>query len=615
MATKNCPVQHDTVVANCNHAIRKTQFASSIPHWFTLTSTMKSQSVRFSLTLLAIGCVLPIMVMHTSLMLADYQRGQAQVVENNLSRARAVASAVDREFGNTQSALLALATSPQLSLNDLAAFHAQATVALSNLGAENIVLLDRTGQLLLTTARPFGEPLPKVANPLLLQRILKTGKPGVSDLFIGPIAGKLIYTIGVPVERDGSIAYSLNATASSTQLVRILAEQEFPESWRAAITDSAGSIVARTDELNQFYGKKAVPDLLKRMNESTDGNFETKTLEGIPVLTVFSRSTVTGWTVAIGAPLEELSAGIRKTLAKMLAVTLFALGIGFALAWFIGGRIASAFSELIKPAKALGGGETVTVHRLPINEANEVGEALLQAANLLEKANQAKADFLSTMSHELRTPLNAILGFAQLIEAGSPTPTPSQSKSLVQILKAGWHLLELVNEVLNLALVESGKVVPELDSVSLAEVMLECQIMIAPQAEKSGLSLTFPQFQTPCMVHVDRFWLNQCLINLLSNAIKFNQPNGAVVVECTTRQSDSVRISVRDTGAGLAPHQLAQFLQPLNRLARDHGVEKGSGVSLAVTKRLIELMGGTIGVDSAIGVGSTFWIELKRMPT
>ena len=574
---------------------------------------MKSQSVRFSLALLTIGCVLPIMVMVTFVILTYYQREQTHVSEGAISRARAVTSAVDREFGNVQAALLALATSPLLARNDLAGFHAQALAALSNFNAENIVLLDPTGQLLLTTARPFGTPLPRVANPVLLQRILKTGKPGVSDLFFGPVAGELIYTIAVPVKRDGSIVYSLNATVSPTQLLGVLAEQKFPESWRASITDSSASIVARTHEMKQFFGKKVVPDLLKRMSDSDEDSFETKTLEGIPVLTVFSRSTVTGWTVAIGAPLDELKAGLRQTLAQMLAVTLIALAIGLTLAWFIGGRIANAFIELIQPAKALGAGETVTVRRLPINEANEVGEALLEAAKLLDQANQAKADFLSSMSHELRTPLNAILGFAQLMEAGSPPPTSSQKASLNQILKAGWHLLELVNEVLNLALIESGKLAPAVNAVSLAEVLLECQVMIEPQAKKAGVNLMFPQADLPYSVHVDRFWLNQCLINLLSNAIKYNKPNGVVVVECTPSSPDSIRVSVRDSGAGLSPQQLAQLFQPFNRLGREHGMEKGMGISLVVTKRLVELMGGTIGVESAVGVGSLFWIELKLM--
>ena len=228
-----------------------------------------------------------------------------------------------------------------------------------------------------------------------------------------------------------------------------------------------------------------------------------------------------------------------------------------------------------------------------------------------EKANRAKTDFLSSMSHELRTPLNAILGFAQLMESGSPPPTPSQKRNLDQILKAGWYLLELINEILDLALIESGKVTLSREPVSLVEVMLECRAMIEPQAQKRGIGMTFPRFEIPYFVKADRTRVKQVLINLLFNAIKYNKPGGAVAVECTLSPPDSIRISVRDTGAGLAPEQLAQLFQPFNRLGKEASAEEGTGIGLVVTKRLVELMGGAIGVDSAVGVGSVFWIELS----
>ena len=228
-----------------------------------------------------------------------------------------------------------------------------------------------------------------------------------------------------------------------------------------------------------------------------------------------------------------------------------------------------------------------------------------------EKANLAKTDFLSGMSHELRTPLNAILGFAQLVESSSPSPTPSQKKNIDHILKAGWYLLELINEILDLARIESGKLILSSEPVSLAEVMLECRAMIDPQAQKRGIAVTFPQFESPCFVKVDRTRLKQILINLLFNAIKYNKPKGAVAVECSPASPGSIRISVRDTGAGLAPEQLAQLFQPFNRLGKDSSVEEGTGIGLVVTKRLVELMEGSIGVDSTLGVGSVFWIEFK----
>jgi len=238
---------------------------------------------------------------------------------------------------------------------------------------------------------------------------------------------------------------------------------------------------------------------------------------------------------------------------------------------------------------------------------SELNEAMAAA----EKANRAKTDFLSGMSHELRTPLNAVLGFAQLMESGSPPPTVSQKRNLDQILKAGWYLLDLINEVLDLTLIESGKATLSSEPVSLPEVMLECRAMIEPQAHKRGIGLKFARFEAPYFVKADRTRVKQVLINLLFNAIKYNKPDGAVSIEYALSTADSIRISVRDTGAGLAPEQLAQLFQPFNRLGKEAGAEEGTGIGLVVTKRLVEMMGGTIGVDSTVGVGSVFWVELN----
>ena len=228
-----------------------------------------------------------------------------------------------------------------------------------------------------------------------------------------------------------------------------------------------------------------------------------------------------------------------------------------------------------------------------------------------EKANSAKSEFLSSMSHELRTPLNAILGFAQLLEGGSPLPTSAQKRSIDQILKAGWYLLELINEILDLALIESGKLTLSPEPIALVEVMLECRAMIEPQAQKRGIGMTFPRFEIPCFVEADRTRIKQVLINLLFNAIKYNVPGGSVAVEFSPSGPDSIRISVRNTGPGLTAEQLGQLFQPFNRLGQESGAEEGTGIGLVVAKRLIELMGGTIGADSTVGVGSVFWIELR----
>ncbi|OFA00306.1 ATP-binding protein [Duganella sp. HH101] len=245
--------------------------------------------------------------------------------------------------------------------------------------------------------------------------------------------------------------------------------------------------------------------------------------------------------------------------------------------------------------------------QLALQETNVELEAARAAA---DKANRAKSDFLSGMSHELRTPLNAVLGFAQLLASDKPPPSASQQRSLDQILKGGWYLLQLINEILDLAMIESGKVTMSQESMGLSEVLRDCQALIGPQAEKRGIRLFFASLSEPFFVHADRTRVKQVMINLLSNAIKYNSHGGKVTVECMAGREGMVRISVTDTGAGLTSEQTEQLFQPFNRLGQEDGAEEGTGIGLVVTKQLTELMGGAIGVESEVGVGTTFWIEL-----
>ncbi len=253
-------------------------------------------------------------------------------------------------------------------------------------------------------------------------------------------------------------------------------------------------------------------------------------------------------------------------------------------------------------------------YTLDLERATAIAEtatiAAEKATGIAEKANLAKSEFLSSMSHELRTPLSAILGFAQLIETGTPPPTEKQKRNLDQILRAGWYLLDLINEILDLALIESGKLSLSLEPVALTEVLRDCQTLIEPQAEKQSININFIEIDTPHVVHADRTRLKQILINLLSNAIKYNKYAGSVTVHCIVQPLERIRICVTDTGAGLAAEKIAQLFQPFNRLGQENNVVEGTGIGLVMTKRLIELMGGEIGLESTLGEGSTFWVEM-----
>ena len=252
----------------------------------------------------------------------------------------------------------------------------------------------------------------------------------------------------------------------------------------------------------------------------------------------------------------------------------------------------------------------VRVHERTMQLEMTNGE-LAMAMEEARSANYAKSAFLSSMSHELRTPLNAILGFAQILSSDRLPSTLEQKKEFAgHILKSGRHLLTLINEILDLAKVESGTVSLSLEPVGLDVILQECRDMIAPLASQRGIGMAFPD-ACPLNVLADRTRLKQILLNLLSNALKYNREQGQVAIECAPQAGGRVRISVRDTGVGLDAEQLALLFQPFNRLGQEGGTEEGSGIGLVVTKRLVELMDGSIGVSSAPGEGSIFWIELR----
>ena len=229
-----------------------------------------------------------------------------------------------------------------------------------------------------------------------------------------------------------------------------------------------------------------------------------------------------------------------------------------------------------------------------------------------ERANRSKSEFLSNMSHELRTPLNAIVGFGQLLAMpGLMQRDEAQRNSFIEhIVDGGRHLLTLINEILNLAQIEAGKVDVTVERVALGPLLAECDAMVDPLASKRDITMRFPS-RCDLFVQADRMRLKQVLLNLVSNAIKYNRPEGQVQVDCEVR-GDVVRISVRDTGHGLTEVQVASLFEAFNRLGQDTSSEEGSGIGLVVTQRLVELMGGRIGVTSEPGVGSEFHVEFSQ---
>ncbi|MBB1127027.1 PAS domain S-box protein [Thiospirillum jenense] len=251
----------------------------------------------------------------------------------------------------------------------------------------------------------------------------------------------------------------------------------------------------------------------------------------------------------------------------------------------------------------------VVVSHQDVTETRRIETDLRHAKEAAERASQAKSEFLSSMSHELRTPMNAVLGFAQLLEYDAHL-NAEQHESVQEILRAGRHLLELINGVLDLARIEAGKIDLTIEPVALLAVAEECQSLLTPLAEPRGIRLSIQAHTLlGLVVYADRIRLKQIIINLLSNAIKYNHVNGQVIITAE-RRAAMIRLTITDTGAGIAAEHLETLFQPFTRLVTEDAAIEGTGIGLTVCQRLTEAMQGQIGVDSTVGQGSQFWIEL-----
>ena len=355
-------------------------------------TTVPRRTIRYWLNCLVFACIFPAVVVTTYILVHSFNQGRASLERDTVATARALNQAVDAELKGARSALLVLAKSPYLESGDLAKFYEQAKELLPALNVDNVVLTDVSGQQLINTLRPYGTPLPFRGDRPLFKKVLATREPVISDLFIGKVVGKPVIGIEVPVLIDGKPHYTLGISFFPGRLSAIFRQQRISPRRFAAVLDSSQTVVARTVAEDEFVGKKATSDLVDALKAASEGAFAGITLEGTPVVTSFSRSQFSGWTVAIGTPRKDLFSLLWQALLGNVAATIVLLVAGIVLAGLISAKIANSIRALRVPAIALGAPGPLTLPSLDIREVNELGQTLVAAHELIEQRTTERND-------------------------------------------------------------------------------------------------------------------------------------------------------------------------------------------------------------------------------
>jgi signal transduction histidine kinase len=567
-------------------------------------------TIRRQLTRLVLVAIVPASLAATLLIVHSYERQRASIEQRTLETARALAQTVDRELLRGQAALQVLSTSSLLATGDMPAFHRQVRDAMEFMPGNAIALNDVSGQQLLNTLLPFGEPLPVAGNPSRLRRVAETGRPSVSDLFIGAVAKRPLITLDVPVRRGDQVVFVLSMGFFPDRLGEILARANLPPGWVGAIFDSQGTVVARTHQAERFVGRKGSPALVQRMAQVPEGSVEGPTLEGIPVTGVFSRSGISNWSVAIGIPSADLTGSLWASIAWIMAGTVALLASGIALARVFATRIARSIRGLIPPAVALGRGEKVAVPPLRLEEAREVGQALERASGMLREREQ----ILAVVAHDLRNPLTTLMlgvGAALRLAKTLPGAEPLRAvlDSLAEVVR---RMSGLVDDLLAVAVSgnSEGKMLT-VAPVNAASLLVRAADAVRPLFARDGIELhVAPAGELPdILADADR--ILRVFVNLLDNALKFTRPPGRVVIGAQAVPG-AVRFCVANSGPALSAAELDSMFHRFWQARPED--RKGAGLGLSICRSIVEMHGGRIWAQPEEGMRVRICFELPAAP-
>ena len=601
------------------------------------------QSIRSQIVLLALVVAVPLVAAIAWFSWREYHVQREAQGQALLQLARALSSAVDRELASGRTLLETLAGLPSLRPGQYKEFHAQAKQALETRPHAWIVLWNRSGQQLLNTQRPWGEPLHNIfkmappapgpeelptGNRWTVQRVLEAGQPVYSDLFMGVVSKRPTLTIDVPVMGGGGVvAYVLSLGLATDSFQAIIAEQKFPPDIGAGITDRRHFAIARAVEPQKYVGKRVTAPLREAIERSAEEWGEGRTHEGKPVLHAFNTSETTGWTAAVSRTEAAVAmVPFWRSMGQWGLVLLVLVSFAALVTWWLGRRITAPILALARSAQSMQRGGPL---ELPVVHTRELAQlcAALEASSVAlrereeervrrieaearsreaAEASRAKDEFLAMLSHELRNPMAAIVFACELlgrVPAGEAKSVQARESIKRQIAR----LRRLIEDLLDVASATHGKLQLQPGALELLGAARTAAGQ-ARQRHPSGAAIDVSG--VPVTVRADAARVEQMIGNLLDNAAK----SGASAIRVTVGEGSQWGVlTVADDGAGIPPELLPRILEPVvqeppDGPARTRG---GLGLGLTLVSRLAALHGGSLVARSeGPGKGSAFTLRL-----
>lgn len=544
--------------------------------------------------------------------------------------ARSTSLASDHEWSYATGTASALRHSELLAAGDLAGFYRQCQE--TNAGTEiNTVLSDAGGRQLVNTARPYGVVIPEPTDAIRarITSVISGGKPLVSNLIVGRATGQYVVTLEFPLLFPDDRTYVLSQWFNAGYLKRAFPTKDIPPQWLIAIFDRDGRTILRNQGPAEYIGKLPKDDLRNALLDEKVSLIHNTARDGIAVYTVLERSALTGWTVAVGVPVQLVEASTRHAALLMAVALVAALAFSVTAVYFLGRRLVSHIDSAKKSAVLLGRHRAPPSSRSPITEIDELHGALHRVGGILqlyqseqdrlleqtreaqrraEQQNKAKDDFLAMLGHELRNPLSTITAGVSLISAPTISDA-SRTRAIEAIKRQSGLLTNIVDELLDASRIINGKVTLSKKTIDLGAVAKTCMEAVAlrgfGQTHRIELSVS------PCLVEADQVRLSQVIGNILENSFKFTPAGGSVRMKVFPVAENAV-LEISDTGVGidaeLLSHVFEVFVQGPNQLDRAKG---GLGIGLSVVNAMVSLHGGTIVAESdGAGKGSRFTVRL-----